>query len=80
MPCYVCDSIMIAKLMTMVFHIDDMTIVIKNVPGYECPVCHEQIMDKKTSKQVMKILDEAKQKILASKEEKTTVEYVEVAA
>ena len=63
---------MIAKLMTMVFYIDDMTIVIKNVPGYECPVCHEQIMDRKTSKQVIKILDEAK----LNKEEKAIIEYI----
>lgn len=63
---------MIAKLMTMVFHIDDMTIVIKNVSGYECPVCHEQIMDRKTSKQVIKILDEAK----LNKEEKAIIEYI----
>ena len=65
---------MIAKLMTMVFHIDDMKIVINNVPGYECPVCHEQIMDRKTSKQVIKILDEAK----LNKEEKTIIEYIAV--
>ena len=63
---------MIAKLMTMVFHIDDMTIIINNVPGYECPVCHEQIMDRKTSKQVIKILDEAK----LNKEEKAIIEYI----
>lgn len=63
MKCYICNNDMkYNPKMIVVFHIEDSMIIIKDVPGYECNSCHEQLFDREVTEKLLKLSNDAVKK------------------
>lgn len=70
MECYICDNDMkYNPKMTVVSHIKDFVVVIKNVPGYECDSCHEQLFNGEVTEKLLKLSNDAINKYRQSKKQ-----------
>lgn len=60
--CYVCGGDVIKNdSMTLEFKVNNVLVVIHDVPGYECTKCHEKIYSLEVGKKIEAILQMIKQ-------------------